>query len=264
MTPPKKIRSVAITPKQELAPVQFSAEALIAQGIDKGMPVETMERLLNMRRELKAEWAKSRYDIAMASFQADCKTIKKTKEVKTDDGRVAYSYAPLDEIVKQVGPLLKKHGFSYSTSMDLLDKGVKVELTVKHVDGHSEISPMQVPFGSKTRVMSDTQVAAAATTFAKRYAFCNAFGILTGDEDNDAVIPPDNKKKQFVTPPVTNNNNANFDKAMKMVNACKNTDVLIDYAEKLKGSKNFSAPQLKTLNGLISTRVDELLASSGK
>ena len=33
--------------------------------------------------------------------------------------------------------------------------------------------------------MSDSQVVAAASTFSKRYAFCNAFGILTGDEDND-------------------------------------------------------------------------------
>ena len=31
---------------------------------------------------------------------------------------------------------------------------------------------------------------AAAQTFAKRYAFCNAFGILTGDDDNDAQVPP--------------------------------------------------------------------------
>jgi hypothetical protein len=34
--------------------------------------------------------------------------------------------------------------------------------------------------------MSQTQVEAATLTFAKRYAFCNAFGILTGDEDIDA------------------------------------------------------------------------------
>jgi hypothetical protein len=47
---------------------------------------------------------------------------------------------------------------------------------------------MTVPFGNKTDIMSQSQVAAAATTFAKRYAFCNAFGILTGDEDTDAAV----------------------------------------------------------------------------
>ena len=45
---------------------------------------------------------------------------------------------------------------------------------------------LPLPLGNKTRIMSQTQVEAAALTFAKRYAFCNAFGILTGDEDTDA------------------------------------------------------------------------------
>jgi hypothetical protein len=35
--------------------------------------------------------------------------------------------------------------------------------------------------------MNDTQKVGAARTYAMRYAFCNAFGILTGDEDTDAV-----------------------------------------------------------------------------
>ena len=34
-------------------------------------------------------------------------------------------------------------------------------------------------------MMSDSQKYAGALTFAKRYAFCNAFGILTADEDID-------------------------------------------------------------------------------
>jgi hypothetical protein len=52
-----------------------------------------------------------------------------------------------------------------------------------------------VPLGNKTQIMSDTQVTAAALTFAKRYAFCNVFGILTGDEDNEAILPKDKEIK---------------------------------------------------------------------
>ncbi len=63
---------------------------------------------------------------------------------------------------------------------------IKVALTVKHTSGHSEVTCVELPLGNKTRIMSQTQVEAAALTFAKRYAFCNAFGILTGDEDTDA------------------------------------------------------------------------------
>jgi hypothetical protein len=53
---------------------------------------------------------------------------------------------------------------------------------------------MEVPLGNKTQVMSDTQVVAAAITFAKRYAFLNEFGILTGDEDKEEILNTGEKK----------------------------------------------------------------------
>jgi hypothetical protein len=180
---------------QGLVVVKGEAEALIAQAIERHVPVETMEKLLSMRRELKQERAKEEYDRAMAAFQADCPTIAKTKEVKIRTGIVAYRYAPIESIVEQVRDILKKHGFSYSTNMELLGNGVKVSVKVTHAAGHSEITEMSVPLGNKTDIMSQSQVVAAAQTFAKRYAFCNAFGILTGDEDTDgASISSDNHK----------------------------------------------------------------------
>lgn len=168
-------------PQQEL-----SIEAVIQSAIANKTSVDVMERLLAMRTQLKQERAKEAYNESMAAFQAECPTIVKTKEVYTNGRQLAYKYAPIESIVSQVKDLLQKHGFSYSTGMELLEGGVKVKLRVTHSEGHSEEFNMEVPFGTKTSVMSQTQVAAAATTFAKRYAFCNAFGILTGDEDTDA------------------------------------------------------------------------------
>lgn len=168
---------------------EVSAEALISLAIQKKVPVETMERLLAMKKDIDAQRAKKRFIESMAAFQADCPTINKTKEVKTRAGIVAYRYAPIESIIEQVKPLLKKHGFSYSTDMELLVDGVKAICKVTHAGGHSENSQMSVPLGNKTDVMSRSQVVAAAQTFAKRYAFCNAFGILTGDEDTDGSIP---------------------------------------------------------------------------
>jgi hypothetical protein len=100
---------------------------------------------------------------------------------------VAYKYAPLESIVEQVKDILSTHGFSYSVDQPEARQGyIKVAFTVKHKSGHSEVTCVELPLGNKTRIMSQTQVEAAALTFAKRYAFCNAFGILTGDEDTDA------------------------------------------------------------------------------
>lgn len=190
----------ALSPREQAA---GSAELLIQQAIEKGLPVETMERLLAMRKDLIAERAKEAFDTAMAKFQAECPVIKKTKEGgKTKSGTVVYHFAPLDEIIKQTKELIGKHGFSYAIKVKTTPTDVTVDCIVKHEMGHSETSTMQVPLGQKTDVMSMPQVVASATTFATRYAFRNAFGIITGDTDNDA----ENMNKQppkVTTPPAT-------------------------------------------------------------
>jgi len=208
---------------QAVAPVEtFNVEALISKAIEQGTPVDTMERILAMRRELKAEFAKESFDKAMAKFQSECPVIKKTKEVKTKAGIVAYRYAPIDSIVDQVKEPLQANGFSYSTNMVMLDSGVKVSVRVTHSAGHSETTEMTVPLGNKTDIMSASQVVAAAQTFAKRYAFCNAFGILTGDEDNDGRDMDQSKQGTVPT------------------KGAKVTEAQLDKIKKLAKTKNYT------------------------
>lgn len=171
-----------------------TAETLISQAIEKGVDVAVMERLYALRTEMKKEWAKEQFDLAMANFQGVCPVIKKTKSVPTSSGQVAYSYAPIDVVVSQVRGLLKQNGLSYTIKTEVGTDKVKSICIVKHISGHNEESEMEVPFGVKTNVMSNSQVVAAASTFSKRYAFLNAFGIMTGDDDNEqALNVPDEK-----------------------------------------------------------------------
>lgn len=166
-------------------------DTLISQAIDKQVPVEALEKLLAMRRELKLEYAQEQFNIAMASFQAECPIIKKTRTV-SPGGKVAYRYAPIEAIVSQVKHLLLKYNFSYSveTLTHTAEGTVTAICTARHIAGHSQSSSFNVPLATRTALMTDTQVVAASLTFAKRYAFCNAFGILTGDDDNDARLEP--------------------------------------------------------------------------
>lgn len=189
--------------------IDLSPEGLIAKAIERGLDVGSLERLMAMRKELRAEKAKEAFDEAMANFQGECPVIKKKKNGgTTDSGVVAYKYAPLEDIVDQVKPFIQKHGFSYAIKTEVTNGRVKSTCIVKHKLGHSEDSTMDVPMGTKTRVMSEPQVVAATSTFSKRYAFINAFGIMTGDDDTDArrmsqqqtaprTIPP---TKQAPTP----------------------------------------------------------------
>jgi hypothetical protein len=164
-----------------------SAEALISQAIAGKVSVETIERLMAMRTQLKQEYAKEEFNRAMSDFQSECPTIQKTKNGgQTKGGKVAYKYAPLESIVEQVKDLIKKHGFSYGIQTVMTEKTVKVFCTVKHIAGHSEINDIELPLTTRTEIMSAPQVVAATVTFGKRYSFCNGFGIMTGDEDNDA------------------------------------------------------------------------------
>lgn len=180
MNKKKAISEVALTEDKN------SAEGLIEKAITANVPVETMERLLVMRTQIKAEQGKEAFTMAMAKFQGECPVIKKTKEV-VSNGRTIYKYAPIESIIIQVRDPLRDNGFSYAFEQLLTAETVKVGCVVTHSLGHSNTTWMEVRLGTKTGVMSNSQQDAAASTFAKRYAFCNAFGILTGDEDTDGA-----------------------------------------------------------------------------
>ncbi len=182
---------------------QDSFGAMVQRAIDKGVPVETMERLLAMYEKLQARQAKAAFDAALASFQGECPTIAKTTKVLNKDGRsVRYRYAPLDEIVGQIKGLLQKHGFSYSVDAGMEPGFIRATCRVTHQLGHSEASSFAVPI-DRDAFMNPAQKVASALTFAKRYAFCNGFGILTGDEDDDSRAShaePAEQKAQPKTP----------------------------------------------------------------
>jgi hypothetical protein len=177
------------------APVVVNGpDALLLQAIQSGVTVEVVERLLALKERMEATAAKQAFNKSMADFQAECPVIKKTKAVKTKSGAEAYRYAPIESVVKQVKDIIQNHGFRYSTSMEITEVGVKATCRVTHALGHSEDTPMEVPLGNKTDIMSQSQVVAAAQTFAKRYAFLNAFGIMTADEDTDGPSAKEEKK----------------------------------------------------------------------
>lgn len=200
---PKKVKATAVA----IVPHDNSAEALISQAIQKGVDVGTMERLLSMRATIKAEQAREAFNAAMAAFQGSQPSIVKDKIIKDKYGKERYRYAPLDVIVRQVKDNLQENGLSYTTDTVVDEGWVTAVCKVTHTLGHSETSQFKVPI-DKDGYMSAPQKFAAALTFAKRYAFCNAFGILTGDEDTDANFDKD-EVLDDVVPTVTYDDHEN-------------------------------------------------------
>ena len=160
---------------------------LLNKAVESNASIETLERLLAMRKDIKEEFAKDAYYTAMSGFQGECPVIKKTKEVHNKNSNVVrYRYAPLDSIITQVQPLLDKYGFSWTFKVLPGKEEVKVCCEAHHLDGHSEDSCFVIPIDPDA-YMTDAQKSGSASTFAKRYAFCNVFGIATGDDDDDGT-----------------------------------------------------------------------------
>ena len=270
----KKKKTTAIAKVK--APVyDQTSNDLITQAIDKNVPVETMEKLLAMRKELKAEWAKEQFCIAMANFQGTIPTIKKEKIVKDKYGKERYRYAPIEVIVSQVKEALTQCGLAYAIETKCEEKQVTAICKVTHISGHSEESAMAVPIDASA-YMNPAQKVAAANTFAKRYAFCNALGIMTGDQDDDSqatVDPPEKKAAPkpapaptptpTPTPPIATEKQTEQIKELfdileietnKRLNWIKKTCKVKNYSEFTKEHAN---AVIKLLESRIKTKIEE-------
>jgi len=179
--------TVATTDSQ--TPARFDPGQLISEAIASNVPVETMERLLAMRTQLKAEAAREAYFQALAQFQGVCPIIIKNAQAKGKGGTNTYKYAPLDEIVIKVRELLRDHGFSYQINTEDINDRPHAVVTGIHSEGHTERSIFPIIEIKGTQIMNEIQVWAASQMYAKRYAFCNLWGIMTGDRDDDGAPP---------------------------------------------------------------------------
>lgn len=164
-------------------------QTLLDKALDSKAAMEVVSQLRQMLREEKADAAKAAFDEAMSAFQSECPVITKEKGVPDRSGKIAYRYAPLEIIEAQIRPILRKHGFSHTFDTDTasVNGWVIAKCIVTHRAGHSRESSAKFPLGTKTQLMSETQVYAAALTFANRRALQNAYGLVLAGEDFDGA-----------------------------------------------------------------------------
>lgn len=179
----KKKEELTIAQKHELAQV----DTFIEKAIASGATVEVLNGLFELQQKAKAAAAAEAFVRSLGAFQSQCPVIEKTKKVLNKDGRtVRYQFAPLESIVEQIKAFLVENGLSYSWDVKHIEHHMEVTCKVTHVLGHSETSTFAIPIDADG-YMTAPQKYASAQTFAKRYTLCNALGITTGDEDDDAT-----------------------------------------------------------------------------
>jgi len=210
----KKKKEIAVVDNNYMA---VNPQTLIAQAIDKNLDIDKIEKLLAMRRELKAEWARDEYFKSLSMFQKECPIIeKKNKVPEKNKNTIRYLYETIGDIAEQIKNPLEKYGFSYAFKSRQDNDNYIAICESYHKAGHKEVTVFTVPI-DKTSYMSAPQKVASASTFAERYALKKAFGITTRTEDNENNLQPEQKQKN-ITP---EEQKAEYKKVMALVNSSK-------------------------------------------
>jgi hypothetical protein len=169
---------------------RLDPQALIAQAIQSGSGIETMERLVALAKDVRAVQAREAWYAAMAEFQRKCPAIKKTKTAKiaTQRASYSYSYAPLDEILSTIQPVMGDLGLSVSWRGRVDGDKVVQNCRISHTLGHHEESgelAMPVAIATDDRGANPMQRVGIATTYAKRYSLLSIIG-MAPEDDPDA------------------------------------------------------------------------------
>ena len=145
-----------------------------------------LEKMTDLYLRVEAANARKEFSVAKAGLQAELPNVRATKAVPNNDGTVRYAYAPYESIMRQVAPLLSKHGFSISFGQKVEEKRITAVCTLSHIGGHSETNEFAVRVGQGPPKASEAQADGAASTYAKRFALCNCLNITVDLPDNDA------------------------------------------------------------------------------
>ena len=212
-----------------------------------------LEKFLDLQIKMEDRQNLQAFNDSFAKFQNDCPIIPKTKKVAF--GKVDYSYAPLDEMVYLIKPIMGKNGlsFSFNISSDS-DIGMMILTTViSHKNGCSKsFQYFFNPLHDDAR-MNDSQRRKSAITFAKRSALENALGVVTAECDDDARRAVDNPATQ--------------EQLVKIHSLLKTTDTpegqFLAYL-KIESLEMLSAVDAKKALNLLNSKRNALVSKEGK
>lgn len=182
-------KELALTQPEPEPPSVGNMLGTLIESVKRGettpQTVEVIKGMMDLHERTEQRQAVKDFNSAFTALQNEIPNISATKAVPDKQGNTKYKYAPYDEIMDGVQPLLTKHGFSVSFN-SRFDNGRLVSIcTLRHISGHSESNEFGVRIGSGPPGASETQADGAAKTYGKRGALCDALNIVV-DHDDDA------------------------------------------------------------------------------
>ena len=160
---------------------------------DPSVDVEKLERLIAMQERIMRHNAEGAVNAAFSKMQPELPTV--IEGAKTDKG----TYAPREDIIDAVRPILGAHGFTLSFRTEWPDKAsIRVVGILTHNDGHSRTSEFQSgadTSGSKNAI----QALGSAVEYGRRYTTTDLLNIVTR-KANGKPTDDDGRKSGAVEP----------------------------------------------------------------
>ncbi len=193
------------TPEVARDPIATMLEAVVAGGVTSEN-VAAIEKLADLYERMQTKRSEQAFAASFSALQAELPVIVASTPIPNRG-----KYERFEDVMRVVSPLLAKHGFSISFSMDSKDGRVVETCHLRHVGGHSQSNSFAVRVG---RADTETQADCKAATTAKRNALLNALNIVIRqdaftNEESDAAIEGeviDSAKVQYLKEQVAETN----------------------------------------------------------
>ncbi len=167
-----------------LVPVESAGDSLVRLAIEKGIDVDNLQRLINMRNAEIERQAKLDFQTNFAIMQSRFGSVSREKQ------GYGYKYAPIELLQKTFGPIIAEHGFSYSWRESLVENMPDWKRCILTISGYgySQENHFDIPPVERTKQMNAVQAVGAMSTYGRRYSFISGFGIIIDDEDPDGRV----------------------------------------------------------------------------
>ncbi len=146
--------------------------------------VDVLSKMMDLYERNEKRQAEKDFAAALTELQGETIRVQATKAVDVKNGVPRYTFAPYEEIMATVQPMLTKHGFSVTFDTKIDGDRLYSVCTLTHKAGHSRSNQFAVRFG-KPPGSSDAQGDMSTKSYAKRGALCDALNISI-DHDDDA------------------------------------------------------------------------------
>ncbi len=167
--------------------VAMMLQKVIEGGITKEN-VTALESLVGLYDRMQAKNAEREFNQAFAKLQSELRSVNATRTVPNKDGSPRYRFAPFEDIMEEVQPVLVANGFSISFNSRVGDARMVSICTLRHIGGWSQSNEFSVRIGGGPPGATETQADGAAKTYAKRGALCDALNIVVEHDDDARMI----------------------------------------------------------------------------